>query len=130
MLVPEQSAVLGVLEKGGIGHVGGWKPQGDVRPLGLVLVGALGLDLALPLAEALHLGLVVGAKLSHDSPHGSGQLALPGARRGYQMAQKAAQFLPRVVRIAETDVANVSPKWRKEEGNDGFLHVRRHLRGQ
>lgn len=40
------------------------------------------------------------------------------------------RFLQKNVRIAEMDVANVSLKWRENEGNDGLLHVWSPLCGQ
>lgn len=62
--------------------------------------------------------------------HDARQLALSSASNGREIDHHSAHFLPREVGIRKLGSTYVRSKDREKHGNDGLVHVFRHLRGQ
>ena len=62
--------------------------------------------------------------------HDARQLALSSASNGREVDHHSAHFLPREVGIRKFGSTYVRSKDREKHGNDGLVHVFRHLRGQ
>jgi len=103
--------------------VGGREPEGHVGADGLLLVGGLGLHLALPLDELLELLLVVLAEVAADGLDEGGQLALVTPGFGHEVGHLATWFLPTEVRILKFRTAHVSSQDGEKHRNEGFVHV-------
>ena len=119
-----------VEDEGRIGNVRGRKPEGNVRPHGLLLVGRLALDLLLPLNELLQLRLVVSTEVTANGFHQIAELPLVAARIGHQICHHAAQFFPTEVRIQKFRTAYMCAQYREKHRNERCVHVFRHLREQ
>ncbi len=113
----------GILDEGRVGQVGGWEPEANGRTLGLLLVGAAGLHLALPFHQLLVFTIIVLAEGSHDSLYEMGQLSLADARRAYEMPHLAAKFVEFVVGVHELHARQVCRKCRNSHRNQRFAHV-------
>ena len=84
----------------------------------------------LTLHEHGQLLVVVGAEVAAKGFHDARQLALSGATICHEIGHHSACFLPREVGIHKFGSTYVRSKDREKHGNDGLVHVFRHLRGQ
>ena len=112
-----------ILEEGCGGDVRGREPESHVGADGLLLVGGLGLHLALPLDELLELLLVVLAEVAADGLDEIGQLALVAARFGDEIGHLAAKFLPSEVWVLELCAAKMGTQDGKKHGYEGLVHI-------